>query len=152
MFGMRRRRLLPSERNFHEGLTREHPVIGSSDRRFGLTIAAALALLGVAKLLTDRSAVPWLAAALLFAAFAMLAPRLLAPLNRSWLKLGTVLYRIVNPVVMAILFFGLITPMAVLLRLSGRRPLSLGWERDAATYWLAREPRGPAAQTMNRQY
>jgi hypothetical protein len=68
-----KRQLLPTERNFHEGLTREHPGIGLSDRRFGFIIAAALALLGVAKLLTCRSAVPWLAAPPLFAAFAMLA-------------------------------------------------------------------------------
>jgi hypothetical protein len=44
-----------------------------------------------------------------------------------------VLYRIVNPVVMAILFVAVITLMAVLLRLTGRRPLILFLERDAST-------------------
>jgi hypothetical protein len=143
---------LSTERNFHEGFDRAHGVVGSSDRSFGFTIAGVLALLGVAGLLAGKAAIFWLVAAFVLAVLAVCAPGLLAPFNRLWLKLGTALYRIVNPLVMAVLFFALITPMALLLRLIGRRPLRLRWEPEARSYWLARDPPGPAAETMDRQY
>lgn len=121
----------------------------TSDRNFGWFFAALFAALG-GWLLWTRSS--WAAGSLVVAAIlALLAafvPGVLAPANRGWHALGLLLARIVNPIVLGILFFGVITPMGWLMRAFGKRPLSLEFEPQAATYWVERNPRGPAPASM----
>jgi hypothetical protein len=88
----------------------------------------------------------------LFAAAALLAPRLLKPLNRAWFALGLLLHYVVNPVIMAVMFYGAILPMAMLLRWLGKDLLRLKREPNAQTYWIAREPPGPAPGSMSKQF
>ena len=79
-------------------------------------------------------------------------PAVLWPLNRLWLLLGIVLYRIVNPIVMALLFFSTIVPIGMLMRLCGKDSLRLRREPEAASYWIEREPPGPPPETMRNQF
>ncbi len=141
------------DRNFHESLTREHAVTGSSDRNFGLTFAAVFVLIGAVKLWSGTASAPyWLAAAACFLILAFWAPSRLAPLNRLWLKLGLLLYRVVNPLVMALLFFLVVTPMGLVMRLIGKRPLRLAFDPASPSYWMTRTPPGPSPATMTRQF
>jgi hypothetical protein len=66
------------------------------------------------------------------------APRLLSPLNRLWMALGRLLNRIVSPIVMMVLFLVAVVPTGIVLRLLGRDPLKLKFDRSAATYWQRR--------------
>jgi hypothetical protein len=61
------------------------------------------------------------------------------------------LHKIVNPVVMGVLFFGVIMPIGMLMRLTGKRPLSCEFEAGKSTYWVQR---GSALQpgSMTKQY
>lgn len=137
----------------HEDLTRADEIVGASDRKFGLTIAAVCAFIGTVRLVFGHGGWQWwLGAAALLATVALAAPTVLAPLNRLWLKLGLVLYKIVNPVVMALIFVTTIIPVGILMRLCGKDPLRLKREPDAASYWIAREPPGPAPETMRNQF
>lgn len=140
--------------NFHEEFASEHPVQGPSDRSFGFTMAGVLAFIGVLKWWSGGGHVAayLIGVAALFFCAAMLKPGWLGPLNRLWLKFGLVLYRLVNPVVMAVFFLVVITPVALLLRAFGKRPLRLAMEPDAPTYWIERRPPGPAPETMTRQF
>jgi len=121
----------------------------ASNRTFGLFFAALFAL-GGAWIAWNGS--PWAAAAFaaagLLGGLALRAPDRLAPANRAWHALGLLLARVVNPVVMAALFFLVITPMGWLMRAFGKRPLALRFEPHAATYWIERTPRGPAPGSM----
>jgi hypothetical protein len=83
---------------------------------------------------------------------AFAAPAALAPLNRAWFRLGLLLGRVVNPVVMSVLFFLVVTPFALVMRARGRDPLRLRLDRAASTYWIERDPPGPAADSFDRQY
>ena len=76
----------------------------------------------------------------------------MAPLNRLWLKLGLALQKVVNPVVMAVLFVSAIAPIGVLMRLGGKDLLRLRRRPNAATYWILRERSAPAAETMQKQF
>ncbi|MDD9928124.1 MAG: SxtJ family membrane protein [Rhodospirillaceae bacterium] len=87
-----------------------------------------------------------------FLALAFAAPKLLSPLNRLWMRFGLLLHRIVNPLVMALLFFLVVTPIALLMRLFGKRPLHLETEPDAESYWIPRDPPGPEPETMKQQF
>lgn len=137
----------------HEVLTREEVVKGSSDRSFGITFAVVALILAGIWYWHDRPA--WIYAlgiAVLFAVLALAAPRVLAPLNRIWLKFGLLLHHVVNPLVMGLLFYGCITPMALVIRLMGKDMLRLKFDRQAPTYWIEREPPGPAPDTMKHQF
>src|ERR1044072_7533693 len=83
-----------------------------------------------------------LAAALVLLAFAK--ARLLRPLNYLWFRFGMLLARVVNPVVMGAVFFLCVTPIALFMRGRNKELLSLRWRRDDNTYWITREPAGPA--------
>jgi len=93
-----------------------------------------------------------LAVAAVFAALALLWPAALAPLNKCWTKLGVLLYRIVSPIVLGSLFYVIVTPVALLMRVLGKDPLRLRREPDAASYWIERTPRGPAPESMKNQF
>jgi hypothetical protein len=71
-------------------------------------------------------------------ALALGAPRLLAPLNWVWTKLGLLLHRIVSPIFLLLLFYGCIAPVGLLMRLSGKDPLRLKYEPAATSYWIVR--------------
>lgn len=89
--------------------------------------------------------------ALGFAGAARFAPHLLAPLNRIWLEFGLLLGKIVSPVVLGILFFAVLSPVAVVTRLFGRDPLSIR-RRATASYWVERDPPGPASDSFRNQF
>ena len=104
----------------HEDFSREVEVKVTSDRVFGLTVAAALGLLALSPLVRHRPMRPWaLALAVVFVGLALLQPRLLGPAKRLWLRFGVLMQRLVSPVVMMLLFYGTVTPVALVLRLLG---------------------------------
>ena len=128
------------------------PVPGS-DRVFGFFFAVLSGAIGGYALWSAR---PWgwlfVGAAALLALAAATAPRVLNRANRAWFALGMLLARIVNPVVMGVLFFLVVTPMGLLMRAFGKRPLSLRFEPGAPTYWIERKPRGPSPESMRDQF
>jgi hypothetical protein len=67
-------------------------------------------------------------------------PAALAPLNRVWMALGAVLNRVVSPIVLAVLFVFVMTPVGLLMRLTGKDPLRLKRAGAGGSYWLAHEP------------
>jgi hypothetical protein len=83
---------------------------------------------------------------------ALSVPRVLALPNRLWTKVGLVLFKVVSPVVLALVFYVTVTPINLLLRLLGKDILGLGWKRDDSTYWIARNPPGPAPDTLKNQF
>jgi hypothetical protein len=142
-----------TQSNTHEDLARTDEVVGPSDRRFGLTFAALFAVVGGVRLLLGHAyAGWWLGAALVMLALALLWTAPLRPLNRLWLRLGLLLYHVVNPVVMALLFYSTMVPIGLLMRLCGKDPLRLRRDPEAQSYWLVRDPPGPAPETMKNQF
>jgi hypothetical protein len=93
-----------------------------------------------------------LAVALVLATLALIAPKTLRPLNQLWFKLGMVLHKVTNPLVMGILFFGLILPVSVIFRLSGKDPLNRSFDKRARSYWLMRSASEGDAIDMRRQF
>jgi hypothetical protein len=125
------------------------------ERTFGLFFAALALGLGVFRHFAhgDRwLALGLVALAVALAVLALAAPRVLAPLNRAWFRLGLLLARVVNPIVLSLLFFLVITPFALVLRALGRDALRLRPRADATTYWIDRDPPGPEPGFLQRQY
>jgi hypothetical protein len=138
----------------HENLQRPSDLKPGSNRNFGLVMAAFFLMLAAYKLWSGRLvwAAFWGALAAGFAGSALVAPALLAPLNLLWFRFGLLLHRIVSPIVMGLLFFAVMTPIGLVMRLFGQRPLALGFDREAASYWIPRANGTPAPGSMRKQY
>jgi len=137
----------------HEDLAREQRIEGSSDRTFGLTLAVLFLLIALAPL---RHGHPprwwWFAVAAVPGLLALVKPVLLAGPNRLWVKLGILLGKVVSPIALAILFYGVLTPLALVMRLTGQDPLRLRLDPGADSYWIPRKPPGPPPDSMTNQF
>jgi len=128
-------------------------IVGPSERNFGFTMAAVFALIGGIGLYRGSTyTLPWLCIATVFAGLTLWRPRSLQLANRAWLSLGLLMYRVVNPVIMAILFFGVILPIGLVMRLFGKDFLNLARDTSSPTYWLPRSDPRPPAESMRQQF
>jgi hypothetical protein len=138
--------------SYHDG---ESVEVGS-DRSFGYTVGGILMAFGafkgyMAAAVTPVAALTFVPGALLLL-FGIVAPSRLSPLNRLWMRLGLTIAKVVNPVILALLFYVVFTPMAVLMRIASKQPLHLVPDRTAVSYWIVREPSESAASDMRRQF
>ena len=129
------------------------PAPESSDRSFGFVFTGVFALIGcwpLVRLLPPR----WwmLGIAVAFALVALVWPQILHPFNRAWLALGRLLHRLVSPLLMGVIFFVVVSPIAWIMRLRGKDVLSLARRTDLSSYWITRESQAPASETMKRQF
>jgi hypothetical protein len=132
------------------GADTNEQVVGPSNRSFGLTLGVIVMLAGLLPLLRGGPARTWaVVAAAVLLALAFAWPSALAPANRLWLRVGLAMHRVMHPVVMGVLFYGVVTPFALLTRLFNRASVRR-FRPDATlpTYWIARE--GPPR--MDRQF
>ena len=137
----------------HEDYQRSHEVKSSSDRTFGLVFAALFAFIAASRWWRGEPFVEWLlAAAAAFAIAALFAPWILAPLNRAWVKLGLLMFDVVNPIVLGILFYLVFLPVGLVMRVLGKDPLHLRLDPAADTYWIKRVPPGPSPESMRNQF
>jgi len=111
-------------------------------RRFGLSVGAAFLALAALLWMRGRSETGSSAAALgaALAVAALVAPGRLGPVYRAWMGLATALSKVTTPLFMALVYFGVVTPVAVLRRALGGDPLVHG--RGKASCWIRRERTG----------
>ena len=138
--------------SFHEDYDR-HDITGGSERSFGLVFAVVFLAIGLAPLLSAGGVRIWpVVIAAVCGVVALVHPRLLRPFNAAWLKFGLLLSRIVNPIVLGFLFYVVITPAGLIMRLLGKDPLRLRIDRTAESYWIERRPPGPPPESMRNQF
>lgn len=137
----------------HELRRSSEPAASSSDRSFGLVFAGFFALLTLHNWWRAGRAWPLeLAIAGVFLVAALVCPALLRWPNRAWTKLGSLLSTIVTPIVGALLFFVVVTPVGLLMRLAGKDTLRQRGPRQGESYWIVREPPGPSGESMREQF
>ena len=129
------------------------PTPGSSNRSFGIVFTVFFIIVGLLPLLNGGGIRLWaLGVSAVFLLLAMVAPKILAPANRAWTKFGLLLHKIVSPIALGILFFGVVTPTGLIMRLLGKDLLRQRFDRSATTYWIARTPPGPDAESLKNQF
>lgn len=87
----------------------------------------------------------------IFMILALSKPQFLAPLNHAWFQIGLMLGKIVSPIVLGLIFFILISPIAWAVRFFGRDELRL-MKRPVNSYWIDRNPKGPEADSFKNQF
>lgn len=124
-----------------------------SEKKFGLFMSSiffGLAIYAYFQGSTIGALVPALIAGLL-CAFALVVPNRLSRLNQLWFHFGLLLGKLVSPVVLGVMFFLLITPVAIFTRLLGRDALRLKRHSDNS-YWINRTPPGPSSDSFKNQF
>jgi hypothetical protein len=115
--------------------------------------AAFFTLVGTYSLWRGGAAHPWmLGLAAVTAVVTIVRPEWLAPLNRIWMRFGEMLHRVVSPLVLGVIFYGVFTPVGFAMRIAGRDIMKRRFEPGAKTYWVRRDPPGPAAGSFQDQF
>jgi hypothetical protein len=81
-----------------------------------------------------------------------LAPPLLGSANRAWRWFSLQLSRFVNPIIMCVMFFVVLTPIGIVMRLAGNDPLRLRFDSQTPSYWLPRATENGRQTSMTRQF
>tara|TARA_B100000575_G_scaffold285861_1_gene281751 strand:- start:2025 stop:2426 length:402 start_codon:yes stop_codon:yes gene_type:complete len=112
-----------------------------SNKRFGFFFCGVFSLFALYFYFYASSvyAIVFLFFSILFLLTAIFRDSLLSPLNKAWMQLGVLLGRIVSPIILALLFFLMFTPIALLMRLFNRDELHLR-SSNSDTFWRLRDP------------
>ena len=136
----------------HEGYQRRAETSSASPRHFGWLLAVVFAVAAALTAWKGHSAWPaWIAASAVAAGIGWLRPAWLTWPLRGWMALGHLLGRIVNPLLLGLMFGLLFVPLALWFRLIGRDALRRRLDPDAASYWIDREPQELGAR-MRRPF
>lgn len=140
----------------HESYEHKSELKSGSNRGFGLTVGGILAAIAAYRVYA-ASDFDWVSILLLavgcpLVLLGLALPDVLAPLNRAWTKLGLILFKVVNPLVMGLIFVTTVLPIGVAIRLAGKDPLRLKMAPEAGSYWIERLPPGPAPDSMKQQF
>ena len=115
-------------------------IILPSNRKFGLFFSIVFSLF--ASYLFYVESIFWFyifsLLTLVFIIITLIKNDLFGPLNKLWFKFGLLLGKIVNPIVMALIFFGIFTPIAIFIKIIGRDELRLKY-KNQSTYWIKRK-------------
>jgi hypothetical protein len=142
-----------AEAGLHESFDREEKVAGSSDRGFGYVFVGFFTLVTIVRWWKGQGGAGWFAAAAVaMLVLALLRPSLLAPFNRLWTKLALLISKVMNPVIMGIMFFLVVAPIGLIMRAFGKRPLALAFDPAAKSYWIERKPPAPLPGSMKNQF
>ena len=132
-----------------------HAPLLAPERRFGLALGLLLIALAIYRRSSASSrivSVALLAAGVAFIALTVISGYAVSLVYSAWRRASLVIARVVNPLVLTILFLLLVTPVALLSRvLYGRDELRLK-RRNEASYWITRSPPGPTPDSFRNQY
>tara|TARA_A100001388_G_scaffold270668_1_gene248459 strand:+ start:71 stop:454 length:384 start_codon:yes stop_codon:yes gene_type:complete len=119
-----------------------------SNRSFGIVFFIVFLLISTYPLLNDNNIRIWsLILSVIFLILGLINSSILTPLNKVWFKFGILLGKIVSPLVMGIIFFLVVTPIGILMRILNKDILNLKYN-NKSTYWI--EKTGPKSKMKNQ--
>ena len=110
-----------------------------SNRSFGIVFFIVFLLVAVYPLLNDNPIRYWsIIISIIFLLLGVFNSKILTPLNILWMKFGLLLGKIISPLIMGFIFFGVVTPISILMKLIGKDSLNLKRNKND-TYWLKKQ-------------
>ena len=120
----------------------------SSNRSFGLVFFIFFLLIALYPLLKGSDLRIWsLVISFVFLVLGLINSKILTPLNRLWFKFGLLLGRFISPLIMGIIFFVVVTPIGIMMRLLKKDLLNLKYNKKE-TYWIDKS--GPKSKMKNQ--
>ena len=112
----------------------------SSNRSFGIVFFFFFLILSLWPLTKNESLnIFFVLISIVFLILGLINSKLLTPFNNIWIKLGELLGRIIAPIVMALVYFFILTPISLLVRVFGKDLLGLKFLNKQKTYWINRK-------------
>ena len=112
----------------------------SSNKSFGLLFFVVFLIIGLWPFKNGENLnFYFIAVSIIFLILGLINSKLLSPLNKSWIKLGEILGIIIAPIIMALVYFVILTPVSFIVRIFGKDLLSLKLLKDKETYWIKRK-------------
>ena len=110
-----------------------------NNKGFGLLFFIVFLLIGLWPIIKgDSPRILFFPIALVFLILGLMDAKILSPLNRLWIKFGDLLGKIIAPVVMAFIYFIILTPLSFLIRITGKDLLKVKYSNKENTYWIKR--------------
>ena len=120
----------------------------SSNRSFGIVFFVVFFLIAIYPILNESDIRIWsLIISIIFLILGLLNSKILSPLNKIWFKFGILLGKIVSPIVMGLIFFVVVTPIGILMRIMNKDLLNLKFNKKS-TYWI--EKNEPKSKMKNQ--
>jgi len=121
----------------------------SSEKSFGIVFSVVFLIISLWPVLDgNQIRLPWLIVSAILLILSFLKPVLLKPFNLLWMKLGALLGKVVPPIVMLVIFFVIVTPIGIFLKIFKKDLLGLNFS-DRKSYWLKRKTN---ITTMDKQF
>ena len=112
----------------------------SSNKSFGLVFFVIFIIIALWPLLNDGNIRIWsIIFSIIFLILGLLNSKILTPFNKLWMRLGALLGIIVSPIVMGVVYFGIITPIGLIMKLFGKDVLNLKLDKNKKTYWTLKK-------------
>tara|TARA_B100000029_G_scaffold169260_1_gene165474 strand:- start:1649 stop:2041 length:393 start_codon:yes stop_codon:yes gene_type:complete len=112
----------------------------SSNKSFGLVFFVIFIIIALWPLLNDGNIRIWsIIVSIIFLILGLLNSKILTPFNKLWMRLGVLLGTIVSPIVMGVVYFGIITPIGLIMKLFGKDVLNLKLDKNKKTYWTLKK-------------
>ena len=122
----------------------------SSNKSFGLLFFVVFLILGLWPLKNGENLnFYFITASIIFLILGLINSKLLSPLNKSWIKLGEILGIIIAPIVMALVYFVVLTPISIIVRIFGKDLLNLKFLKEKESYWIKRKK---SVSSMKKQF
>ena len=119
-----------------------------SNRSFGIVFFIVFLLISIYPLINDEGLRIWsLVVSLIFLVLGIINSNILSPLNKLWFKFGILLGKVISPIIMGIIFFLVVTPIGLIMRLIGKDVLNLKYS-DYKSYWIKKT--GPKSKMKNQ--
>jgi hypothetical protein len=110
----------------------------SSNRNFGVVFFLFFLIVSIFPIFKDENIRIWsLIIAIFFLVLGLMNSKILTPLNKTWFKFGILLGSFVSPIVMGIVFFAIVTPTSLIMKVLGKNLLNLKKD-NKKTYWIER--------------
>ena len=121
----------------------------ASNRSFGLLFSFIFLIISLLPLINSEAYRLWaLIISLIFLFLGIIDSRILNPFKSAWIKLGEFLGKVIAPIVMFFVFFTILTPTGIILRLFGKDLLKIKKNKTCKSYWIDRKN----ISSMNRQF
>ena len=119
-----------------------------SNKSFGIVFFIVFLLIAIYPLINNGELRIWsLIIAIIFLILGLINSKVLTPLNKLWIKFGLLLGKVISPLIMGIIFFLVVTPTALIMRIIGKDLLNLKFNKDKS-YWI--EKTGPKSKMKNQ--
>ena len=121
----------------------------SSNRSFGIVFFAVFLFIALYPITYSEDIRIWsLIISFIFIILGLLNSKILTPLNKLWFKFGVILGKIISPIIMGIIFFLVVTPIGLIMKVLGKDLLRLKYNKKDNTYWI--EKNGPKSKMKNQ--